>query len=274
MNLEEANSANKSTSLISKFIGDSAFLLALIPFSFSLIVFMYEVGRFYYFDIPFEYISISIGEVFAVWSALFIALGVFGFTILDTVINVITGSKVTKVLFAKPLIYAVVCFLFIFPINPKYAFYFTLIILTLNILTNLIRPLFNKDKSKTYLERVESTQIEVSKSKSSEGLSIIGWKKFTENYYLWFISIYLIFGIPCRVGYMIEEHNESHWVDSSDETIILVGIDNDYYLLKEYDPKSKELKDGYKIRPISNREATFHKIKTGKLKDRKPNSKT
>src|SRR5688572_23125067 len=107
--------------ILKKLFSDTAILLAFIPFSFTLIVFMYQVGKFFFYDIPLQHISISLGQLFSFWFGFFIAVGVIGFGLINFIVSTIFKFKLGiffKAVLFEPLSFATIAFLFLFPFAP------------------------------------------------------------------------------------------------------------------------------------------------------------
>lgn len=259
-----------NSSILNKVFSDTAILLALIPFSFTLIVFMYQVGKFFFYDIPLLHISISLGELFSFWFGFFIAVGVIGFGFLNFIVSTILKFKLArffKAVLFEPLVYALMIFLLMFPIAEFEA---TLILSSAAILIlfiNLIDAWSNKNKQLNFFERIESNR---AKSKYKSKVTDIGstnwWDKLNEKYFLGFFCAYVILGVPCKVGYLLESTKTRHWVDSSNHELLLIQAQNEFHLLKEYDPIKKTLKAGYIIRPVAEKELGYLELEIGEIK--------
>ncbi|MFA7351608.1 MAG: hypothetical protein WC009_12675 [Methylotenera sp.] len=261
---------NHQPTIFNKIFSDTTLLLALTPFAFTLIVFMYQIGKFFFYDIPLQHISISLGQLFSFWFGFFIAVGLIGFGLIDLLIGMIFKYKLGRlfeVLFFEAFVLALIIFLLLFPIAPlENTLVFTSIAFSLMLISNLIDAGTNKNKQLSYLERIESNHAQ-SKYKKQIAKSFENnlWEKLSERYYLGFFCVYVILGVPCKIGYLLESTETKHWVDGTKHGLILVQAQNDFHLLKEYDPTKKVLKNGYIVRPISNNDIHYYQVETGRI---------
>lgn len=259
---------NNST-ILSKLLSEAG--LVLIPFFFTLFVFMSKVGKFFFYDIPLEYISVSLGELFSFWFGFFIAVSLMGFAVLELIVGLFKNGKSQKffsIVLYEPLLYALIIFLFIFPVAPFSA---TLLLsggfFMFALLLGLGEALFDKNKQFTFWERIVSNTAKARYervTKKTDPTSL--WDKLNESYYLGIFFVYICFGFPIKIGYLLESSTPRHWVDSTKQELILVQTQNEFHLLKEYDLKEKTLKPGYLIRPISDSELKYIEVDTGEIK--------
>lgn len=244
-------------------LSDTALLLTLVPFAFTLIVFMYQVGRYIYYDIPLTYITISIGQLFTVWFGLFIVVGILGYILLDVLMNFLFKHRLLRLLLVNPLILSTAIGLLFFVIDEGVnALFWGLLIFGLILFGNIISPLTMRDK-RPYIEKLEEML-------DRRGPSLVdrkgtAWDKYSGPYALVVFMLILLLGVPFRVGNLIESYLGSRWVKSEATNEILVDANNEFYLIKTYDPVKKELLDGYKIIPVSLAPVSFIEHKTGML---------
>jgi len=105
--LEQNNS-----SILSKVSPETG--LVVIPFFFTLIVFMSQVGKFFFYDIPLQHISISLGELFSFWFGFFIVVGIIGWTLVSIIVEIVQKSEpkgVFRIVLLYPLTYFLIYFL-------------------------------------------------------------------------------------------------------------------------------------------------------------------
>jgi hypothetical protein len=257
-----------NSSILSKLVSEAG--LVLIPFFFTLIVFMSQVGKFYFYDIPLEHISISLGELFSFWFGFFIAVGVIGFTLIDVIVGTIRRGKLEKfcsVVLFEPFLFFLITFLVLFPIAPfKVTVILSVFLFISTLLITLGEAWIDKNKQLSFWERILSNCAKakyqrIAKSTDSKSW----WDKVNESYYLGFFFAYIILGFPCKIGYLIESTKTRHWVDASQQELVVIQTQNEFHLLKEYDPNKKTFKTGYVIRPIDS-ELKYVEIETGEIK--------
>lgn len=262
--------ANQNNSTIMSKLASEAGLV-LIPFFFTLIVFMFKVGKFFFYDIPLEHISVSLGELFSFWFGFFIAVGVLGFAFINLIVGIIKQGKSQKffnVVLYDPLLYGLVIFLISFPLAPfKASLLFAGGFFLVVLLQRLWEALFDKNKQFNFWERIVSNTAKArykEKAMKTDPASL--WDKVNESYYLGIFCVYVFFGFPIKIGYLLESSTTRHWVDNSKQELILVQTQNEFHLLKEYDPKDKTFKPGYVIRPVADAELRYIEVTTGEIK--------
>lgn len=265
--LEQSNS-----SILSKVSSETG--LVVIPFFFTLIVFMYQVGKFFFYDIPLQHISISIGELFSFWFGFFIVVGIIGWTLVTVIVELVQKSEPKgffRIVLLYPLIYFLIYFLIFFPIAPfNVSVILPAAIAILHILGDLAEAWSNKNKQFTFWERILSNHAKNKYERRAKNLAPIGWRdKLNDSYALGFFCIYVTLGFPCKIGYVIESSSTRHWVDDSKHEFLLIHTQNEFHLLKEYDLKEKTLKPGYVIRPVADSDLKYIELETGEIKKSK-----
>lgn len=262
--LEQSNS-----SILSKVSSETA--LAVIPFFFTLIVFMYQVGKFFFYDIPLQHISISLGELFSFWFGFFIVVGIIGWTLVTITVGIVQKSEPKgffRVVLLYPLAYSLIHFLIFFPIAPfNVSVILAAAIGVFYIFGDLALAWSNENKQFTFWERILSNHAKNKYERKVKNLAPIGWwDKLNDSYVLGFFCIYVVLGFPCKIGYLLESNTTRHWVDATNNELLLIQTQNEFHLLKEYDQKERALKPGYVIRPVADSTLKYIELETGEIK--------
>lgn len=254
---------------ISKFLSEGLIIAGITLFSY-LVAFSYQAGYASYFQIPLQFITISITTIFISFAyVLGIAVGAY---YIFSLIWIFTPKDNDPVSFSiRKLVIVFIFELFIF--IPFTKFNWTTVILFFSILIififfEFIFPLITQRKSdNTYAEKlIAQEEIEIYFQKNTLVSEID--KRFGRWFVTSLLYVLLALGYSYAVGYNKAESKEYFYV--TDKDTVILAIYNDLLITSKYDRKTKTLNGISNLTKIDQtKNIEISKEKTGKLKVKK-----
>jgi hypothetical protein len=245
-------------------------LLATIPFFAYLFTFVYQAGFLKAFELPLQFVSVNIVDIFNIGSKV---LGVFAFVLgLINLFSALLPKDKIPFSLEKRLSQLVPLLLFTFPAiflfewgaGSNLVAFFLIVVIVIMFLP----PLVTKKYKGTYLQRMEMLDSEIKGSNPWEGslidrtVDFIGYKAFIVIVYF-LLSINLTYNAGKAAAFDQEIY---HIVNTSPETVVLF-MTNDKIISAPFDKNAKLVEPNFFVIDLSSAvDLKLRLVNTGRLK--------